>query len=43
VGTVVVALGLGPVLRQLLDWAGWSLIHPERPTDEAVACVEPGV
>lgn len=43
VGTAVVALGLGPVLRQLLDWAGWSLIHPERPTDEAVACVEPGV
>ena len=43
VGTIVVALGLGPVLRQLLDWAGWSLAHPERPADEAVACVEPGV
>jgi uncharacterized membrane protein YczE len=42
VGTVVVALGLGPVLRQLLDWAGWSLAHPERPTDDAVVCVEPG-
>lgn len=43
VGTVVVALALGPTLRTLLDRAGWSAIHPERPLDEAAACAEPGV
>lgn len=41
-GTVLVAVALGPVLRQLLDWSGWSQVHPERPPEEAVACVEPG-
>lgn len=42
VGTVLVALGLGPVLRRLLDRAGWEQAHPERPTDEAVVAAEPG-
>jgi hypothetical protein len=42
VGTVLVALLLGPTLRWLLGRAGWSQVHPERPADEAAACAEPG-
>jgi uncharacterized protein len=42
-GTVLVALLLGPTLRRLLERAGWSQVHPDRPPEEAAACVEPGV
>ncbi|HEX4868672.1 MAG TPA: hypothetical protein VFV32_13765 [Acidimicrobiales bacterium] len=42
VGTVVVALLIGPLLRWMLSTAGYPAATAERPLDEAVDCAAPG-